>query len=620
MRLARCWLMFPLVGCVWSVGPVLGQVGPDPSGATFSNPLPVEADGAPVESCADPSVIEAPGQDAGWILYCTTDPMSGDDREASGDLRFHLLPTFRSDDLIGWTYEGDAFDRDPGTDTPAPPAWATPSALFWAPEGETINGRYYLLFGVTDVTEQAGGEPGCASDGAIGYATSDSPSGPWTPAPAPLVGPRRNGPGCDFLWTYDPEVIATPDGHHFLYYGSYYGGIEVQELAVGPDGALLVNPATAVPVTMPNRYEGAEVVYKDDAYWLFVSASNCCNGSQTGYSVFVGRSEGPTGPFLDREGVSLLDPRVGGTPALTQNGNGWIGPGHNTVLRDPAGQWWTLYHAVEEADPYFAGEVGFTRRPVLLDRLDWIQGWPMVVGGPSEDPRPAPALSAEQDSLEEPSAGGAGLPLAGVQAAGISDEFNGATLTQGWEWVRPPAEEISLEDGKLGISTSDTDLFEDHDNAPLLLRKAPAGDFVLETKVALNVPPAGCCHNYVQAGLVVRADDDNYLKLVVVAIWDTRQTEFAREMSPVPDGFPRYGSSVAGPPSEEWTWLRLAVRRTSSGEAYTAFTSRDGANWEQGSTWTHALGPDAKIGLLSMGGPGEFLARFDYVRAFDLED
>jgi arabinan endo-1,5-alpha-L-arabinosidase len=124
----------------------------------------------------------------------------------------------------------------------------------------------------------------------------------------------------------------------------------------------------------------------------------------------------------------------------------------------------------------------------------------------------------------------------------------------------------------------------------------------------------------VQAGLVIHGDDDNYLKLVAVSIWETRQTEFAREMGPVRAGFPMYGSSVIGPPGADWTWLRLAVRRTEAGEAVTAFTSPDGETWVQGATWTHDLGEGMRIGLLAMGGPGGYRARFDDLRTVSLAD
>ena len=49
-----------------------------------------------------------------------------------------------------------------------------------------------------------------------------------------------------------------------------------------------------------------------------------------------------------------MDPQTGGTPFLTMNGNRWVGTGHNTVFQDAAGDWWTIYHAVDQADPFFA--------------------------------------------------------------------------------------------------------------------------------------------------------------------------------------------------------------------------------------------------------------------------
>ncbi len=241
----------------------------------------------------------------------------------------------------------------------------------------------------TDVKTAISGEPNCNGDSAIGVATSPSPTGPWSYHSEPVVMPRRNGPGCNFFWTYDPEVIIAQDGTKYIYYGSYYGGIFAQQLTA--EGLDVTGSAT--PITIPNRYEGAEVVYRNGYYYLFVSATNCCNGPLTAYSVFVGRSTSPLGPFVDREGVSLLDAQVGGTPFIMQNGNRWVGAGHNSVFQDAQGEWWTVYHAVDRFDPYFEGAVGFTKRPVLLDAIDWIDGWPTLNGGrgPSDEPQPAPA-------------------------------------------------------------------------------------------------------------------------------------------------------------------------------------------------------------------------------------
>ena len=142
----------------------------------------------------------------------------------------------------------------------------------------------------------------------------------------------------------------------------------------------------------------------------------------------------------------------------------------------------------------------------------------------------------------------------------LSDEFNGSALGAQWSWVRQPAAETyGIGSGVCALSTQAADLYEDSNNASVLLEPTPKQDYVVETRVRLNLPAEGCCYNYVQAGLVIYGGDDNFIKLAHVSIWETRQTEFAKELAPVPDGYPRYGNSVIGPP-DEWTYLRIAQR------------------------------------------------------------
>ena len=80
---------------------------------------------------------------------------------------------------------------------------------------------------------------------------------------------------------------------------------------------------------------------------------------------------------------------------LTQNGNRWIGAGHNAIVTDLAGQDFIAYHAIDRADPYLDGTDGINQRPMLLDRLDWVGGWPTVRAGqgPSDGPERAPVTS-----------------------------------------------------------------------------------------------------------------------------------------------------------------------------------------------------------------------------------
>ena len=139
------------------------------------------------------------------------------------------------------------------------------------------------------------------------------------------------------------------------------------------------------------------------------------------------------------------------------------------------------------------------------------------------------------------------------------------------------------------------------------------------------LPAEGCCPVFRQGGVVVYENDDSYLKLVHVAIWPTRQVEWAKEVPPN-DG-PEYGNGIVGPPGvpsddpavePQWTDLRIVKQFESGHEEYQAWSRRQGGVWERGATWRHNLGADAKIGLVSMGGP-DFQSQFDWVRTYRLD-
>ena len=616
---------------------------PRPVTTSYENPLaPVIPGDGTVDSCADPMIIQ--GQDGEtidgeqvWYLYCTTDPLNDEDVDAEGDPIFHRIPMNVSTDLVNWTYVGDAFPLQ-NEDLPD---WIDPTAAFWAPEVvySSVTDQYYLFTTVTETTAAGGGSDTCRGDSAIGVAVGDSPLGPWEWSDEPVIQPRLdpNGGPCSYFWTFDPDVLGdTVTDEGILYYGSYYGGIFATEVTFTETGVTAVTETTAddTRITIGNRYEGANVVYNEEEgyYYLFASATNCCNGALTGYSVFVGRSTSPFGPFVDKEGNSFLDANVGGTPFLTMNGNRWIGTGHNSVFVDEGGQWWTVYHAVDQEDPFYAFATGFTKRPALLDPVDWVNGWPVVNGGSmaSDGKMPAPAAQEGERTRYRPKL----VKPDEVNRIIDRDEFTGNTLDGDWSWADPDEEgEVTVEDGLLRYEVEHTDLYVDSNTASVLVRDAPAGDYVVETKVRLEgLPDEGCCFNYAQAGLVIYEDDDNFIKLTHTSIWETRQTEFAKELSPVPEGWSRYGNTVVGPTGDEWTYLRIVVERLTGAEQaeaggdterYTAYTSQDGITWVRGGTWTHSLGDDALIGLVAMGATdqvtSDITAEFDYVRVYSLK-
>ncbi|MEW9552969.1 family 43 glycosylhydrolase [Nonomuraea sp. NPDC050783] len=689
------------------------------------------------DTFADPAVIR--GLDGYWYSYGTSDPL----REGEGV--HHRLPIARSSDLVEWTYVGDTFGADDL------PPYAAPGSLLWAPDVRYLDGRYVMYFTVTDTA----GTPH-PWDFAIGVATAPSPAGPWTHQPDPVVAPRPSG---DSYWnTIDPAQFTDTDGRKYLYFGGFFGGLWVTELT--PDGLRTVGTPTQVAID--NKYEGAYVVRHDGSYYLLASSANCCAGPTTGYSVLAGRATSPRGPFVDREGQPLLASRAGGTPVLDQNGNRWIGVGHHAQLTDLSGQDWMLYHGIDRSDPFLDEPYGVNERPMLLDRLDWIDGWPVVRAGagPSEQSKQAPVtrgsvderftgpglsgwhggdgwtvqdgylrhaaagratltarravggdLRAETD-LRTPdgqpaglriggasvtvsggelavSAGGArrAVPLPGGAAtwrnlavtvegrtitaqAGSADRL-GAVATvrlgspvplsgpfglvaegpadfdnvsvaklftpvtrpapvpspgrlvdgdefdgrgRGWQWVREdPAARVT--GGVLRWPVQGADLVGTANTASALLRAAPEGDYIVETKVTLDLGE-DTVRNYQQAGLVAYVSDDDFARLSQVAIWNTRQVEYGRELPFA--GSLSYGGNIVGPPART-TWLRLAHRiDPANGEhEFRAGSSRDGRTWTWGGVWTFPKDTTPRVGLVAHGGATPAVdAEFDYVRIY----
>jgi arabinan endo-1,5-alpha-L-arabinosidase len=70
----------------------------------------------------------------------------------------------------------------------------------------------------------------------------------------------------------------------------------------------------------------------------------------------------------------------------------WVAPGHNSIVTDARGDDWIVYHAVDSRNPRSKPKDDInTRRVMLIDRISWRNGWP-VIDGPSAEPLPAPQL------------------------------------------------------------------------------------------------------------------------------------------------------------------------------------------------------------------------------------
>jgi arabinan endo-1,5-alpha-L-arabinosidase len=329
-----------------------GSVAP---AATYLNPI-LDKD------FPDPAVIRA--DDGYYYAYAT---------QALRDGKWINIQVARSADLVSWDHLGDAL--------PDKPDWARETQDFWAPSVIRDGSTYYIYYSATpDVCHVH--ERGHA----LAVATSTSPAGPFVDIGMPLL----LGAGFEYI---DPMAFDDPaTGKHLLYWGSGFQPIKVQEL--GADRISFAPDSEPINLVWPNGRDGdfprlveaSWVIRHDDHYYLFYSGDNCC-GPDAHYGVMVARSRSATGPFETLE-------QAKGVPhsLILHKSERWLAPGHNCVTEDKAGQLWMLYHAIDVERPRQTqhDEIN-SRRILLLDKIDWDDGWPFI-GMPSDGPRPAPVV------------------------------------------------------------------------------------------------------------------------------------------------------------------------------------------------------------------------------------
>jgi beta-xylosidase len=301
---------------------------------TFTNP--VHSGNFP-----DPGVI---GVDGAWYAYGT----NGD----SGN-----VPLLTSPDLVTWTEAGDAL--------PEVGRWAT-AGNTWAPEVVAAAGGYLLYY----TARSSATDRQC-----IGVAFSAEPGGPFVDESArPLICQAGEGGSIDaspyldpdgklyLLWKNDGNAIGQPT---YLY-----------AAALSADGRSL----SGEPVRLLRNdagwedhvIEAPQLVRKDGKLFLFYSANAF---DRDVYAVGYATCDTPLGPCRK----AAENPILKSTPEAA-------GPGHSFLVTTAGGETWLLYHAWP---PDSIGSV-LPGRQLWLDRVDWVDGKP-VVHGPTADPQALPA-------------------------------------------------------------------------------------------------------------------------------------------------------------------------------------------------------------------------------------
>ncbi len=287
----------------------------------------------------DPALV-VDGDD--WYVFATG--------SARGDGNIQIRHS--SDQGHTWTFVDTVFNEKP--------AWIVEDvrgvANLWAPELIEHDGTWYLYYAASTFG---------SNHSVIALATNTTLDAGDSEYEWVDRGPVLASQTSDDFNAIDPAVIDV-DGTPWMAFGSFWSGIRMVELE-WPSG-MVVDPS-AEPLrladrgTPPNAIEAPYLVEHDGRFYLFVSKDSCCQGLNSTYSMWVGRADRVTGPYLDRDGVPMLE--AGGTLLLKSDGD-VIGPGGQSV----SGGWLAhhFYDGARGGDPTLA-----------IRALAWdADGWPVL--------------------------------------------------------------------------------------------------------------------------------------------------------------------------------------------------------------------------------------------------
>lgn len=300
--------------------PLFGQAASTP----YSNP-------SIRQSFPDPSVIKA--RDGFFYAYATEDVRN--------------IPIFQSANLVNWTQVGTAFTGS------SRPTFLSNGSL-WAPDVQYVKGKYVMYYSLSSWGE--------IHKNGIGVATALNPAGPFTDQGSLLISENIG-----VLNSIDPCYFEE-DGHKYLFWGSFQG---IYYVELTDNGLKIKTGSTPVKIA-GTAFEATYIHKHGDFYYLFASIGSCCEDLNSTYQTVVGRSTSLLGPYVDKNGKSMLDNAY---EVVIRGSDAFKGPGHNSgIFTDEKGEDWIMYHAYKVSDPGLG-------RCMMLDKIRWTDNWPTVKDG-----------------------------------------------------------------------------------------------------------------------------------------------------------------------------------------------------------------------------------------------
>lgn len=403
-----------------------------PTGIITKDPDPNPDFSAPTYA-DDYSAISAWSSRAQWNLANVHDPsvvfdgeyyyMYGTDASyGNAHVGHGHFPYRRSKDLVNWEFRGMAMATEP--------AWvkdslndmrarvgltsiSAPAYGFWAPVVRKVGSKYRMYYSIVVDNYIGNGLLNTAANfdntwterAFIGMMeTSDLSGNVWVDHGMVVSSVSDRGTNWSrtnrdtdwsayFKWNaIDPSFIITPEGEHWLVYGSWHSGIVALQLdpVTGKPNKLETLDDYGVRITRrqnsdANRWqaqEGPEIIYNESTgyYYLFLAYDEL----SIAYNTRVCRSKNITGPYL---GIDGKDISQGGDcwPMLTHPykfnlHSGWVGISHCAIFQnETSGEW---YYASQGRLPANTGGNAFSNAIMMghIRHIRWTEdGWPVVM-------------------------------------------------------------------------------------------------------------------------------------------------------------------------------------------------------------------------------------------------
>ena len=368
----------------------------------------------------DPSVMLA--EDGYYYMYCTD---AGFGNPQNGHGHFHCR---RSKNLVDWSYLGGTMANVPAWVKDSLnterrrlglPEIASPQYGYWAPCVRKVKEGLYRMYycivvdnyiktGKAATTENF--DNSWTERSFIGVMETATPANvnSWKDKGFVLCSMSDKGQN----WTrngtndwsgyfrynaIDPSYIITPEGEHWLIYGSWHSGFAAVQIDPETGKTLKPMPSFYSSLTELNkvakrvytrdansRWQGAEapeVIYNPETgyYYLFMAY----DGLDVPYNTRVVRSKNINGPYYTKSGTDVTSNGGQAFPIMTHpykfgSDHGWVGISHCAVFSDGQGNW---YYCSQGRFP--ADYDSWAPNAIMLGHVRSIRwtsdGWPLVM-------------------------------------------------------------------------------------------------------------------------------------------------------------------------------------------------------------------------------------------------